>query len=317
MPKILIVDDDWLTILEIERMLTNLGYDVAGKAETGVEAVAMARELNPDLIFMDVKMPGEMNGIDAAREIKAELGTPIVFISGYCDPEHIEAAKEITPFGYVMKPFDEREVHAFVEIALSRRKLELKLEEAHDELERRVESRTAELEKANKQLQEENEARKRIEEALRESEKDLKGKGIRLEELNSALKILLEKGEKDREDLEEKVMVNVKEMVLPYVAKLKSTGLDAMQETFAGIIESNLDAIVSPFLKKLSSKYLNLTPTEIRVADLVKQGLSTKEIGRLLNSSPETISRHRKRIRKKLQLKDKKSNLRTHLLSLQ
>ena len=174
MPRILIVDDEWLTRLEIEEMLTGLGYDVVGQAETGTEAVAMARELNPDLILMDVEMPGEMNGIDAARVIKAELGTPIVFVSGHDDPEHIEAAKEIAPFGYVMKPFDEREIHAFVEIALSKRKLELKLEEAHDELERRVESRTAELEKANKQLQEENEAHKRTEEALRESEEHLR-----------------------------------------------------------------------------------------------------------------------------------------------
>ena len=174
MPKILIVDDEWLTRLEIEGMLTDLGYDVAGQAETGAEAVAMARELNPDLILMDVEMPGEMNGIDAARVIKAELGTPIVFVSGHDDPEHIEAAKEIAVFGYVMKPFDEREVHAFVEIALSRRKLELKLEKAHDELERRVESRTVELEEANKQLQEENEAHKRTEEALRESEEHLR-----------------------------------------------------------------------------------------------------------------------------------------------
>ena len=174
MPKILIADDEWLTRLEIEEMLTGLGYDVAGQAETGAEAVAMARELNPDLILMDVEMPGEINGIDAARVIKAELGTPIVFVSGYGDPEHIEAAKEIVPFGYVMKPFDEREIHAFVEIALSRKELELKLEEAHDELERRVESRTAELAKANKQLKEENEARKRTEEALRENEGHLR-----------------------------------------------------------------------------------------------------------------------------------------------
>ncbi len=174
MPKILIVDDEWLTRLEIEEMLTDLGYEVAGQAETGTEAVAMARELNPDLILMDVEMPGEMNGLDAAREIKAELGTPIVFISGHDDPEYIEAAKEIAPFGYVMKPFDEREVHAFVEIALTRRELELKLEEAHDELERRVEARTSELASANKQLQKENEMRKRTEDALRESEEHLR-----------------------------------------------------------------------------------------------------------------------------------------------
>ena len=159
MPKILIVDDEWLTRLEIEGMLSDLGYDVAGQAETGVEAVAMARELSPDLILMDVKMPGEMNGIDAAREIKRELKIPIVFISGYGDPEYIEAAKEIAPFGYVMKPFDEREVHAFVEIALSRRKLELELEESHER-----------LEQTNLDLRKEIAARKNTEMALRESE---------------------------------------------------------------------------------------------------------------------------------------------------
>ena len=159
MPKILIVDDEWLTRLEIEEMLTNLGYDVAGQAETGAEAVAMARELNPDLVLMDMKMPGEMNGIDAAKEIKAELKIPIVFISGYGDPEYIEAAKEIAPFGYVMKPFDEREVHAFVEIALSRRKFELELEKSHERLEQN-----------NLVLQKEIAARKRTENTLQESE---------------------------------------------------------------------------------------------------------------------------------------------------
>ena len=159
MPKILIVDNECLTRLEIEGMLTDLGYDVAGQAETGAEAVAMARELNPDLILMDVKMPGEMNGIDAAREIKAELKIPIIFISGYGDPEYIEAAKEIASFGYVMKPFDEREVHAFVEIALSRKKLELKLEKSHER-----------LEYANLDLRREIAARKETERKLQESE---------------------------------------------------------------------------------------------------------------------------------------------------
>ena len=198
-----------------------------------------------------------------------------------------------------------------------RKQAEEALENAHRELEEKVDKRTAELSETNKQLREEIRTRKKAEEILKKREKDLEGKGIRLEELNAALKILLEKRDEDREELEEKVVANVKEMVLPYVVKLKSTGLGALQETFTDIIESNLDAIISPFLKKLSSKYLNLTPTELRVADLVKQGLSTKEIGNLLNSSPETISRHRKSLRKKLQLKDKKSNLRTHLLSLQ
>jgi len=160
MSKILIVDDEWLTRLEIEEMLIDLGYEVVGQAETGVEAITMARDLKPDLILMDVKMPGEMNGIDAARVIKAESGTPIIFVTGYGDPEYIEAAKEIAPFGYVMKPFDEEEIHASVEIALSKRELELELKRAHER-----------LESINLGLQEEIAARKRTERALRESEK--------------------------------------------------------------------------------------------------------------------------------------------------
>ena len=160
MPRILIADDEWVTRAEIEEIFTDLGYEVVGQAETGAEAIDMARRLEPDLIVMDVVMPGEMNGIDAARVIQAERGTPVIFITGYGDPEYIEAAKETAPFGYVMKPFDEREVHAFVEIALSRREFELKLMKAHEGLER-----------AKLILQEEIASRKNTEKALRESER--------------------------------------------------------------------------------------------------------------------------------------------------
>jgi DNA-binding NarL/FixJ family response regulator len=111
-------------------------------------------------------------------------------------------------------------------------------------------------------------------------------------------------------------MTNIKELVFPYVAKLKNTGLNPTQEMFADIIQSNIEEIISPFAYKLSHKYLSFTPTELKIAYLVKQGLRTKEIAKLLNSSPETITRHRKSMRKKLKLTDKKSNLRTHLLSL-
>ena len=118
-----------------------------------------------------------MNGIDAAREIKAELGTPIVFISGYGDPEYIEAAKDVIPFGYVMKPFGEREIHAFVEIAPSRKKLELKLEGSHEQ-----------LEQTNLDLQSEIAARKKTETALQESQKLYRN----IFEKNNAMKWLLD-----------------------------------------------------------------------------------------------------------------------------
>lgn len=157
---------------------------------------------------------------------------------------------------------------------------------------------------------------KKIEKALKEREIELERKNLRLEELNSALKILLEKRDGDKKVLEEKVLMNIKNLIIPYVTKLKKTTLNDRQDIFVEIIQSNIEDILSPFAHKLSYKYLKFTPTEIQVADLVKQGLRTKEIADLLNSSPETVSGHRKSMRKKLNLKDKKSNLRTHLLSL-
>ena len=112
-------------------------------------------------------------------------------------------------------------------------------------------------------------------------------------------------------------MSNVKELVLPYLEKLKKTGLNQKQETFAGILESNIDDIISPFLRRMSSKYLGLTPAQIQVANLVRQGKRTKDIAKLLDLSPKTVEDHRKNVRKKLGLKNKKANLRTHLLSIQ
>ena len=157
---------------------------------------------------------------------------------------------------------------------------------------------------------------KKVERALKEGEIELARKNLRLEELNSALKILLEKRDEDKKVLEEKVLMNIQNLIIPYIVKLEKTTLNDRQEIFVEIIQSNIEDILSPFAHKLSHKYLNFTPTELQVADLVKQGFRTKEIADLLNSSPETVSGHRKSMRKKLNLKDKKSNLRTHLLAL-
>ena len=111
-------------------------------------------------------------------------------------------------------------------------------------------------------------------------------------------------------------MSNVKELVEPYLIKLKNTGLDEKQNAYVSILESNLKEIISPFSQKLSSKYFNLTPTEIQVAGLVKEGRTAKEIAELLNKSIRAIEFHKNNIRKKLGLINKKANLRSHLLSL-
>jgi len=158
--------------------------------------------------------------------------------------------------------------------------------------------------------------RKKTEKALKERERELEIKTTTLEETNTALKVLLKRRDEDKTEYEEKVLLNVKELVVPYLEKLNKSGLDETQKAYAGILESNLNDIISPFSQRLSSKFLNFTPTEIQVANLLKQGKTNKEIGEVLNSSPRTVAFHRENIRKKLGLKNKKTNLKSYLLSL-
>ena len=151
----------------------------------------------------------------------------------------------------------------------------------------------------------------------RTAEQNLSLKSIMLEETNTALSVLLKRREADKAELEEKMLFNVKELVLPYIEKLKQRNIDKELKVYLGVIESNLKEIISPFAIRLSSKYLNLTSAELEIANLVKHGKSTKEIASMLNLAEKTIETHRVNIRKKLGLTNKKANLRTFLLSIQ
>ena len=189
------------------------------------------------------------------------------------------------------------------------------LKKYHDHLEELVEERTAALAKTNTQLELEIEERKRAEKALRKREVELEAQSHHLEEVNTALKVLLKQREEDKKELGENVLSNVKELISPYVDRLNKSRLNTNQKTLINIMESNLKNIISPFISKLSSRYFNFTPMEIKVANLVKEGKTNKEIAELLCLSKNTILFHRHNIRSKLRLKNKKINLRSHLLS--
>jgi PAS domain S-box-containing protein len=197
----------------------------------------------------------------------------------------------------------------------AQKQAEIELKKYHDNLEEMVEKRTKELAKINTQLQQEVEERKRAEKAVRKREVELKAQSHHLEEVNTALKVLLKQRENDKKELGENVLSNVKELISPYVERLKKSRLNTNQKTLVDILESNLNNIISPFISKLSSKYFNFTPMEIKVSNLVKEGKTNKEIAELLDLSKNTILFHRHNIRSKLRLKNKKINLRSHLLS--
>ncbi len=158
--------------------------------------------------------------------------------------------------------------------------------------------------------------RKTAEEALKKREQELEMKSQSLEEANTALKVLLKHREEDKTTLEEQVLSNVRRLVLPYLEKLKHLKLNDTQMAHVEIIESHLHDVVSPFLRTLISKYLNLTPREIQVASLIKEGKTTKEMTDIINISATAVDFHRKNIRLKLGLKNTKANLRSYLLTL-
>ncbi len=197
----------------------------------------------------------------------------------------------------------------------AQKKAEKVSKEYQDHLEELVAERTAELAKTNRQLEQEIEERKRAEEALRKRETELEAQSHHLAEVNTALKVLLTQREDDKKELGENVLINVKELISPYLERLKKSRLTTNQKTLLNILDSNLSNMISPFISKLSSKYFNLTPMEVRVANLVKEGKTNKEIAELLCISKNTVLFHRYNIRCKLGLKNKKINLRSHLLS--
>ena len=196
-----------------------------------------------------------------------------------------------------------------------RKKVEEELRRHKEELEELVQERTIDIAKKNKQLTKEIEERKGTEKKLVKREKELNEKSRNLEEINTALKVLLERRENDKNEFGDNVVSNVKELISPYLERLKKGHLNPSQMNLLDILELNINNIVSPFVGKLSSKFINLTPMEIKVANLIKEAKTNKEIAELLLISLNTVLFHRYNIRSKLGIKNKKINLRTQLLS--
>ncbi len=415
MSTIMIVDDDVITVTELTEALKSSGYEIGLTAESGEEAIKIAKKTRPDLVLMDIVMPGKIDGIKAATKIRTELNIPVIFLTGYSEEEYIERAKSARSLGYLLKPFVAAQVSSAIKIALYNFELEKSLVEAHDKLEKIVEKRTAELEKAYAQMSvlinassdaaqlldpkgniitankvtakrlkvpldellgkciydylppEIAKKRKgkvaqviktgkpsRFEDRpgklvlqntiypvinskgkvvqlavysrdispekkntanLKKREKELTARTRSLEEANTAFSILLRRREEDRTHFESSVISNISTLVNPYIEKLKNTPLDAVQTNHLHVIETNLEQVISPFVRDIGSRVLDLTPMELRVATLVKEGKSNIEIAAKLSVSKNTILTHRFNLRRKLGIKNKKINLRAYLLS--
>jgi PAS domain S-box-containing protein len=159
-------------------------------------------------------------------------------------------------------------------------------------------------------------ARKRVEHELTQREAELMRKSEQLGEMNTALRVLLRQRDEDQKELEERIVSNVNELVLPYVHKLKGMHLNETQTSYLEIVEMHLNDIITPFVRQMVTQYPRMTARELQVATFVKEGKTNKEIAELMNVSVNAVEIHRYNLRNKLGLQNKKINLRSYLLSL-
>ena len=128
--QILIVEDERIVVDDIKISLGRLGYGVCGIAASGLEAIRKANEMRPDIVLMDIVLKGKMDGIEAAQKIRTRFDIPVIYLTAYADDKTLARAKVTEPFGYILKPFEDRDVHSTIEMGLYKNKMRSLLEES-------------------------------------------------------------------------------------------------------------------------------------------------------------------------------------------
>ena len=281
-PRILVVEDEFLTALNIKEDLILSGYEVPALASSGEEAVRLAVELQPDLILMDILLDGPMNGIGAATAIRKTSPIPIIYLTAHSSSDMLNQAKTTEPFGYLAKPCSQTTLKSMIEMAL------------HKNL---IDSRKQELER-------------------RQFEAEQSQSAVKLQESNIALKVVLEHRNQEVHELEQNIQTNAARLILPVLDALENSDLAEHQKIMAEAIRINLQLLTRNHASVTDQGLTQLSSTEMQVANFVKAGKSTKEICRFLGICPSTVNTHRDNIRKKLGIKNTKMNLRKMLQQL-
>jgi CheY-like chemotaxis protein len=131
-PRILVVEDEEIVAASLVKRLRSLGYEVVAHATSGGEAVEQAAQLRPDLVLMDVRLKGPMDGVEAAALIQSHQRIPVVFLTAYSNKDVQDRAELTEPYGYILKPFDEREMHGAIETALHKHRMKRELQEREE-----------------------------------------------------------------------------------------------------------------------------------------------------------------------------------------
>ena len=293
------------------------------QGQEAVEAVreSISRNSPFAVAFIDVRMPPGRDGVWTAAQIRdLDPWINIVIVTAYSDfsPEAIN--RQVQPperLLYMQKPFHTHEIQQFARALSAKWLAEQELTMTNTRLDQLVKERTKELslaiealELSNRQYREAAQRLQLAEAALAEKAEDLIG-------TNQALQQMVRKNEEDRKEIEQKVLFAVHEMVEPYLDKLEQSPLTESQLSFLKITRTNLGEIVAPFMKDLAHKYFRLSPVELNIANLIRQGTPTREIAEQLQMTKRTVDFHRDRIREKIGIKNTKSNLKAVLQELE
>jgi DNA-binding NarL/FixJ family response regulator len=295
---ILLVDDEEIIRTSLGLAIQEAGHEIV-TAGDGESAIAVLQENTVDLVITDLMME-PVDGIQLLDRIKhLNSRIPVIILTAYGDMNSAIDALRLGADDYLLKPCNIDELMLRVSNCLEKRDLWQQLARQNSKLAQEVAERAT--------------AERRLAEANVQLEERVRERTSELEETNIALKVLLKKIERDKREVEARVVANVRELIDPLLDKLEKSRLDSWQQTCVEIVKTNLGEIISPFLQNVALKTLKLTPTEIQVANLIRLGRPSKEIAELLNIAPATVDVHRKNIRKKTGITNKKINLRTIL----
>lgn len=303
--RFFIVEDEIVIVRGLEDALERLGYSVCGFALSGEEALTAIAEKRPDLVLVDIYLKGAMDGIQLAEQLLRSHDIPVIYLTAYSNEEVLDRAKHTSPYGYIVKPFRERQLKVDIELALARHKEEQErktfLHSSRStiaELEEQLRSARSELETATETLR-----LKRIKlDQLRQE----------VQEVNQALLSLAGHVARTREELEMEVAVAVRTKVLPILKQLQADpGFQQYRIEFE-MLSMHMNHLTAGLAQK-TDPACALSTTELRVAALIKNNLSNDQIAGQLFLSPETVKTHRRNIRKKLGLQKSSKNLATFL----
>ena len=299
--QVLIAEDDYFVAQEIKRVLRNNDrYKIIGEAGDGEQAIKMVTELMPDIILMDIKMP-KVDGLKATRLIQEKRPTPVVILTAHDSEDLLDKASQAGVGAYLTKPPQAADMNRAMIMAIAR----------HRDL-MQVRRLNAELKESREELQD---TLKKINGIVSVRTNLLEKRTRELEEMNAALQLLIKQVGRSSTEAEEKLVLNIRNLVDPYLKKLEVRLNNSDSQVFLQLIKTNLDQILSSTSKAITDPHYNLTPREIEIADLIRHGKTNKDMGRFLNISLDTIKFHRANIRKKLGLTKRQKNLRSFLLS--